>query len=200
MQICMYSFYHSLPALDTLCVNQVFLFFSVGHVTPSLHFSSQLCQLWPFLIFVSPSGDADPHPRHGGDPWLVPADPWEAAGAQHHGLGLQQHRRHAGRVFPRLQDRILRSSFPLSLLLASPGVDLFLIALLYSLICKSVSALGTWPKAETDLDNCLFFSRFLFIYKLVLAITICITKVVFWPLCPPLHYYYSVLLKVNLSC
>lgn len=61
-----------------------------------------------------------------------------------------------------------------------PAVDLFLIALLYSLICESVSALGTWPRAEAGLDNCLFFSRFLFIYKLVVASTICITEVVSW--------------------
>lgn len=56
---------------------------------------------------LSPLGDADPDPRYGGDPGLVPADPREAAGSEHHGSGVQQHRGHAGRVLPRLQDRVL---------------------------------------------------------------------------------------------
>lgn len=53
------------------------------------------------------SGNSDPDPRYGGDSGLVPADPREAAGSEHHGSGLQQHRRHAGRVLPCLQDRVL---------------------------------------------------------------------------------------------
>ncbi len=69
----------------------------------------------------------------------------------------------------RLSFKILVSSLPSPVL---HSVDLFLIAFLYSLMCKSVSAFGTHPIAEKDLDNCLFFSRFLFIFKLVMAITI----------------------------
>lgn len=72
------------------------------------------CSLSPltllsFLSFVSVSGHADPDPRHGGDSWLVSADAREAAGAQRHGSGFQQHSRHAGRVFSSVQDRVLRS-------------------------------------------------------------------------------------------
>lgn len=57
--------------------------------------------------FVSLSGDSDPDPRHRGDPGLVPTNPREAAGPEHHGSGLQQHRSHAGWVVPCLQDRVL---------------------------------------------------------------------------------------------
>lgn len=46
---------------------------------------------------------------------------------------------------------------------------------------------GAWTEKQTQIWITVFFSRFLFIFKLVVAITICTTKVVFWQLCPPLH-------------
>jgi len=71
-----------------------------------------------FSLFLR-SGDSDTDPRHGGDSGVVPANPREAAGLEHHGSGLQQHRSHAGRVFPRLQDWVL-SFFSPALLTPSP--------------------------------------------------------------------------------
>lgn len=56
----------------------------------------------------SATGYTHPNPRLRGDPRVVPADPRETTGPQHHGLGLQQHCGDAGRVLPRLQDRVLR--------------------------------------------------------------------------------------------
>lgn len=84
-----------------------------------LHFISTVYPLFCFL--VSPSGDSDSNPRHRSDPGLVPADPWEAAGPEHHGSGLQQHRSHAGRVLPCLQDRVL-SFMMLAVLSTHPSI------------------------------------------------------------------------------
>ena len=67
----------------------------------------------PLTLSLSLAGDVDSHPWHRCDSGVVPANPWTATGAKHHGPGLQQHRGHAGWVFPRLQDRIL-SPTPLS--------------------------------------------------------------------------------------
>lgn len=52
-------------------------------------------------------GDGDPHLRVGADAGVVPADSGQTAGAWHHCFGLQQHRGHAGRDLPCLQDRVL---------------------------------------------------------------------------------------------
>lgn len=87
--------------------------------------SRQLSQL-PFA-FLPTEGDPDPDPRHGGDPGLVPADPREAAGPQHHGSGVQQHRGHAGRVLPRLQDRVLSWACSAALPLPRPILSLAIV-------------------------------------------------------------------------
>lgn len=91
-------------------------------VWPSQEFSQYflLFQVRQFpFCFLLPSGDPDPDPRYGGDPGLVPADPREAAGSEHHGFGIQQHCGHAGRVLPRLQDRVLSLTCS-AMLLPSP--------------------------------------------------------------------------------
>lgn len=55
-----------------------------------------------------PQGDVDPHLRVGADAGVVPADPGPAEGAGRRRPGVQQHRRHAGRDIPRMQDRVLK--------------------------------------------------------------------------------------------
>lgn len=45
-------------------------------------------------------GDIDPYPWHRSDEGVVPTDPWEAAGAEYHGAGQQQHSCDAGWVIP----------------------------------------------------------------------------------------------------
>lgn len=41
---------------------------------------------------------------------MVPGDPREAAGPQHHGLSKQQYSGHARRVLPRMQDRTVETA------------------------------------------------------------------------------------------
>ena len=122
--IMLFNELYSYWEMDFVTLGQSQLFLSVvivilplmaflNPVQSSPHIASRSlwtpCPLFPLPLrpSVSPSGDSDPHPRHGGDPGLVPADPREAAGPEHHGPGLQQHRSHAGRVLPCLQDRVL---------------------------------------------------------------------------------------------
>lgn len=65
-----------------------------------------------FLSVWSPPalpGDGDPDLRVGADAGVVPADRGQAEGAGRHRAGIQQHRRHARRNLPGLQDRVLKS-------------------------------------------------------------------------------------------
>lgn len=126
--------------------------------TPQRRFLSR--QLF-LTAFLSPEGDPDPDPRHGGDPGLVPADPREAAGPQHHGPGVQQHRGHAGRVLPRLQDRVLGCSAPplprpilcLAIIQASHGTALQRIRRRAPPLI-ALAEVSTFPR---KLDKCLNF-------------------------------------------
>lgn len=59
-------------------------------------------------------GDGDPHLWVGADAGVVPADRGQTEGAGHHRAGIQQHRRHARRNLPGLQDRVLKNQKNLS--------------------------------------------------------------------------------------
>jgi len=60
-----------------------------------------------FLFFVA--GDPNPNPWLGSDEGMVPRDPWETAGPQHHGFGKQQHCCYARWIFSCMQDWTVRT-------------------------------------------------------------------------------------------
>lgn len=54
------------------------------------------------------AGDFNPNPWLRSDEGMVPGDPWETAGSQHHGFGKQQHCCYARWVFSCMQDWTVR--------------------------------------------------------------------------------------------
>lgn len=76
--------------------------FSLAHyVVIFVNILSSSSSAWP--------GDRDPHLWVGEDAGVVPADRGQTEGAGHHRAGIQQHRRHARRNLPGLQDRVLKN-------------------------------------------------------------------------------------------
>lgn len=61
-----------------------------------------LCS-WP-TIFCLPAGNPDPYSWLRSDEGMVPRDPRETTGPQHHGLSKQQHSGYARWIFPCMQD------------------------------------------------------------------------------------------------
>lgn len=55
-------------------------------------------------VFSLPAGDPDPDSWLRSDEGMVPGDPWETAGPQHHGFSKQQHSGYARWILPCMQD------------------------------------------------------------------------------------------------